>query len=140
MEEHLMTIIYKLADGKRIRLEVTSEVMDALEESYKQIRSQRRQDRRYLKHTGWIAEFDDDTITAPIEDTADLLIRMDSYKRLYAALEKLSAIQRRRLEMRYLDKLKYRDIAEIEKVSYKTVEDSVARALKNLKKLLCTDR
>ena len=78
-------------------------------------------------------------MAAPHEDTADLLIRMDSYKRLYKALEKLSAIQRRRLEMRFLDGMKYQDIADIEKVSRKTVEDSVARALKKLKKLLCTD-
>jgi len=140
MEEPLITIIYKLADGKRIKIEVTSEVVDALEQSDRQIRSQRRQDRRYLIYTGYIAEFDDSTMTAPVEDTADLLIRMDSYKQLHAALDKLSAIQRRRLELRFLDGLKYRDIAQIENVSHKTVEDSVARALRKLKKLLCTDR
>ena len=40
MEEPLITVIYKLADGKRIKLEVTSEIRDSLEQSDRQIRSQ----------------------------------------------------------------------------------------------------
>jgi RNA polymerase sigma-70 factor (ECF subfamily) len=76
---------------------------------------------------------------APYEDAADLLIRMDNYHRLYAALDKLSAIQRRRLVKRFLDGLTYREIADNENVSHKTVEESVTKALKKLKKLLCTD-
>jgi DNA-directed RNA polymerase specialized sigma24 family protein len=129
MEEPLITIIYKLADGKRIRIEVTSEVEDALEQSERQIRSQRRQDRRYLIYTGFIDEFDDQTMAAPHEDTADLLIRVDSYHQLYAALNKLSAIQRRRLEMCYLDGLTYRCIAEVENVSHNAVIKSVKQAI-----------
>ena len=139
MEEPLITIIYKLADGKRIRIEVTSEVVDALEQSDRQIRSQRRQDRRYLIHTGFIAEFDDHTMAAPIEDTADLLIRMDSYKQLHAALEKLSEVQRRRLVKRFFDGMTYCDIADNENVSHNAVKDSITRALGKLKNLLRAD-
>ena len=139
MEEPLITIIYKLADGKRIRIEVTSEVVDALEQSDRQIRSQRRQDRRYLIHTGFIAEFDDHTMAAPIEDTADLLIRMDSYKQLHAALEKLSEVQRRRLVKRFFDGMTYCEIADKENVSLNAVKDSITRALKKLKNLLRAD-
>ena len=139
MEEPLITLIYKLADGKRISIEVTSEVVDALEQSDRQIRSKRRQDRRYLKYTGYIAEFDDHAMVALQEDTADLLIRMDSYKQLYSTLEKLSEVQRRRLIKRFFDGKIYCDIADSENVNYKTVVESIAGALKKLEKLLRAD-
>ena len=133
MEEPLITIIYKLADGKRIKIEVTSEVGDALEQSDRQIRSQRRQDRRFLKYTGYIAEFADSTMAAPDKDTADLLIRMDSYHRLYAALEKLSELQKRRLSMYYFMEMTYRQIAAKEGVAFTTAARSVERAIDKLK-------
>jgi len=140
MDEPLITVVYKLADGKRIRLDVSSEVGDLLEQSDRQIRSQRRQDRRYLIYAGCIDEFDDTAMAATQEDVADLLIRMDSYNQLYAALAKLSETQRRRLEKRFFDGLTYRMIAKIENVSHKTVEVSIARALKRLRELLQSDR
>ena len=140
MAKPLITIAYKLADGKRIRLEVTSEVRDFLEQSDRQIRSQRRQDRRYLIFTGCIEEFEEAAMTAAQEDVADLVIRIDSYNQLYAALDKLSETQRRRLEMRFHDGLTYSGIAKIENVSRKSVEESIASALRKLKKLLEPDR
>lgn len=141
MEKPIITILYKLADGKRIRLDVTSEVADLLEKSDRQIRSQRRQDRRYLIYTGCIDEFDDHTMTEPQhEDVADLLIRMDSIQQLYAALDKLSEIQRRRLEMRFFDGMTYRKIAKTENVSHKAVEESIVSALKRLSEILQADR
>ena len=139
MEEPLKTIIYKLADGKRIRIEVTSEVANALEQSDRQIRSQRRQDRRYLKYTGYITEFDDHAMVATQEDTADLLIRMDSYRRLNVALEKLTDVQRRRLIKRFFDGKTYCDIANSESVNHKTVVESITGAQKKLEKLLRAD-
>ena len=87
-------------------------------------------------YAGFIAEFDDRTIKEPQEDIADLLIRLDSYHRLYAALEKLSEIQRRRLEMRYFDGLTYRMIAEIENVSHNAIKKSVAQAIGIISKYL----
>ena len=136
MENPLILIIYKLADGKRIMIEVTSEVIDALEQSDRQIRSQRRQDRRYLIYTGYIAEFDDHAMVTPQEDTADLLIRMDSYKQLHAALEKLSEVQRRRLSMYYFMDMTYRQIADKEGVAINSIAQSVVRALDKLKRIL----
>jgi len=134
--DELFIIVYKLTNGKRIRLEVTSEVKELLEQSDRQIRSQRRQDRRHLEKEEYEDGLTDTTIVYPHEDFADLVIKMDSYKQLYAALEKLSVTQRRRLRMRFFERLTYRRIAEIENVSHKAVEDSIIRALKRLKAIL----
>jgi RNA polymerase sigma factor (sigma-70 family) len=134
--DELFVIEYKLAGGKRIRLEVTGEVKELLEQSDRQIRSQRRQDRRHLEKEEYEDGLDDTTIVYPHEDFADLVIRMDSYKRLYAAISKLSETQRRRLRMRFFDGLTYRSIAVIENVSHKAIEDSIIRAIKRLKTIL----
>ena len=136
MDEPLITIRYKLADGKRICIEVTIPVKELIEQSDRQIRSQRRQDRRYLVSADSIAEFDDITMTVPQEDFADLVIRMDRYNLLYTAMSKLSEVQQRRLRLRYNDGLTYRQIAEKEGVGFKTVARSVERALKTLRKSL----
>jgi len=134
--DELYVIIYKLADGKRIRLEVTGEVKELLEQSDRQIRSQRRQDRRHLEKEEYEDGLADTTIVYPHEDFADLVIRMDSYKQLHAAMEKLSETQRRRLRMRFFGGLTYRSIAVIENVSHKAIEDSIVRAIKRLKEIL----
>ena len=136
MDEPLVTIKYKLADGERICIDVSIPVKELLEQSDRQIRSQRRQDRRYLENADSIDKLDDHAMTGPQEDFADLLIRMDSYRQLYAAVDRLSEVQKRRLFMYYKMKMTYRQIADKEGVGFKTVSRSVERALKTLKKFL----
>ncbi|TEB07114.1 hypothetical protein Psch_00657 [Pelotomaculum schinkii] len=48
MDKPLVTISYKLANGSQISVEVSTAVKELLEQSDRQIRSQRRQDRRHL--------------------------------------------------------------------------------------------
>jgi len=69
-------------------------------------------------------------------DAADLVIRMESYRRLYVAVCKLPEVQRRRLLLYYSDNLTHRQIAEIEDVNRATISHSIERALKQLLKLL----
>ena len=51
MDKPLVKIEYKTANGSRICVEVSTSVKELLEQSDRQIRSQRRQDRRYLDFT-----------------------------------------------------------------------------------------
>ena len=134
MDKPLVAITYKLANGKRIRIEVSVEVKSLLEQTDRQIRSQRRQDRRYLDFVESMDELD----TLPMqsqEDIADLINRMDSYKWLYTAINELPESQRRRLCLYYFQGLTCRQIAEMEGVGFKTVSRSITRALDTLKKL-----
>ena len=134
MDKPLVEMIYTLADRKRIRLEVSIEVKSLLEQADRQIRSQRRQDRR--RHTEYIDGLTDTTMILPQEDFADLVYRMDSYKRLYAAIEKLTETQKRRVILHYFGGLTYRQIAEMESVNFKTVAESVTRAREKLRQYL----
>ena len=95
MEKPKVGIIYKLANGKQVLINVTIEVKELLEQSDRQTRSQRRQDKRHLD----FVENTDELDTLPMQpqtDTADLVIMMDNHSKLYSAMEKLSEVQRRR--------------------------------------------
>jgi RNA polymerase sigma factor (sigma-70 family) len=135
MDKPYVTISYKLASGSEICVEVSTSVKELLEQSDRQIRSQRRQDRRHLD----FAVLTDEDLTSSLlpiyEDTADLLERMERDTRLHEAIGKLTDVQRRRLSLYYFDGLSYSRIAKIEGVSSQTVFSTIEKALKHLRKL-----
>lgn len=137
MDKPLVTIEYKTADGSKICVAVEAPVKELLEQSDRQILSQRRQDRRYLDRQDFIDGLTDTAMRYPQQtDTADLVIRMESYGQLYTAVNNLSAMQRRRLLLHFVGNLTYRQIAELEGVDYRTIGHSIKRALKELSKIL----
>ena len=136
MDKPLVTIRYKLANGERISVEVTNPVSELLEQSNRQIRSQRRQDRRHLDFVDFIDGLEDANMIHPQEDAADLVIRMESYGQLYTAVSKLSEAQRRRLLLHFADNLTHQQVADMEGVNRATVSRSIERALKQLRKHL----
>lgn len=135
MDKSFVTITYKLADGKRICVEVSTPVKELLEQSDRQIRSQRRQDRRHLDFAVFTDEDLASSLLPAYEDTADLLERMERDARLHEVIGKLTDIQRRRLGLYYFDGLSYSRIARIEGVSTQTVFSTIEKALKRLRKL-----
>jgi hypothetical protein len=135
MDKPIVGIVYKLANGKRIRIDVSIDVKELLEQSDRQIRSQKRKDRRYLDFVENVDELD--TLpTQPQEDTAALVCMMDRCTHLYASIEKLPKLQRRRILLYFFKRLSLRQIAEMEGVSTTAVADSIKRALVTLKKML----
>ena len=135
MNKPFVTIKYKTADGSQICVEVSTSVKELLEQSDRQIRSQRRQDRRYLDFMAHTDEDLTNSLLSPYEDIADLLEKTESYARLYKAIGKLTEIQRRRLCLYYIDELSYSRIARVEGVTHRTVINSVKLALKRLNTL-----
>ena len=136
MDKPFVTITYKTANGNEICVEVSTSVKELLEQSDRQIRSQRRQDRRHLDYMDFIDGLTAAAMSYPQEDAADLVIRMESYRQLYAAINRLSTVQRRRLLLHLLDNLTYRQIADLEGVNQSAVGYSIKRALNQLYKHL----
>lgn len=136
MEKSLVTITYKTTNGNRVCVEVSTPVKELLEQSDRQIRSQRRQDRRHLDYMDFIDGLTDADMKDPQADAADLVMKMESYRQLYAAISKLSEVQRRRLLLHFMDNLTYRQIAKLEKVDFRTIGRSIERALVQLQKYL----
>jgi RNA polymerase sigma factor (sigma-70 family) len=136
MEKSLVTITYKTANGNRICVEVSTPVKELLEQSDRQIRSQRRQDRRHLDYMDLVDSLSDAAVNYPQTDTADLVIKMESYRQLYTVVNQLSEVQRRRLLLHFMDNLTYQQIADLEGVNQGTIARSVKRALIQLNKHL----
>ncbi|MFT8889190.1 MAG: sigma-70 family RNA polymerase sigma factor [Ethanoligenens sp.] len=136
MDKLFVTITYKTADWGQICVEVSTSVKELLEQSDRQIRSQRRQDRRHLDYMDCIDGLANAVMHDPQEDAADLLIRLESYRQLYMAVNKLSEEQRRRLLLHFADNLTYQQIANLEGINQGTVARCVKRALTQLKKYL----
>ena len=136
MDKAFVKIKYKTADGNRICIEVSTSVKELLEQSDRQIRSQRRQDRRYLVNEEYIDGLTDTSTIYPDEDIADLVCRMDSYDRLYEAIETLPEVQKRRLRLYYNDNLSCRQIAALDGVHHTTIVRSLESARTCLRKYL----
>ena len=131
MDMPTVGITYKLANGEQICIDVSIEVQEVLEETDRKLRSQGRQDRRRLNFVGGADELDS-VNKQHQEDTADTVIRLESYNRLYAAIEKLSEVNRRRIFLYHFCGLKCREIALIENVS----EAAASRSLRKARKIL----
>ena len=136
MDKPLVKISYKLANGSRITVEVSTSVNEVLEETDRQIRSQRRQDRRHIDFVEYIDELTDPAMINPQSDPADLVIRMESDRQLYAAIDKLSEVQRRRLLLYIKHNLTYQQIADLEGVNKSAIGQSIKRSIEQLYKLL----
>ena len=135
MDKPKVGIIYTLANGKRIQIDVTIEVKELLEQTDRQNRSQMRKDRRHLSFVESMDELD--TLpTLPQDDTAALVIKMDNCRRLYTAINKLPELQKRRLLLYFFNEMNFRQIAELEGVSIATIARTVERALDTLKKTI----
>ena len=134
MEKQFVSINYKTAVGKEICVTVTVEVKELLAQSDRQIQSQRRQDRRHL--TEHIDNLAGTAMTTPLSDPADLLEKKEREQQLHEAMECLTPTQQRRLELLFFTSLSYSQIAKLEGVSDKRVAESVAQALKKLRKKL----
>jgi len=127
--------MYELSNGKQIHIDVPIPVKEFLEEFDWQARSQKREDRRYLDFVENVDELGTLHVQ-PQKDTAAHVIKIDTYNRLYAAIDKLIELQRRRLLMYYIKGLNYSQIADLEGVSIATVARTIERALNALEILL----
>ncbi|MGL6200406.1 MAG: sigma-70 family RNA polymerase sigma factor [Lachnospiraceae bacterium] len=135
MDKDRITITYKTADGKEICVEVSTEVKELLEQSDRQIRSQRRQDRRYHSFFEDTDNVLASALLSSYGDIADLLEIKECNSKLYDTINKLTDTQQRRLYMHFFDDLTCSQIGQIEGVSQRAVSYSICQALKKLKKL-----
>lgn len=73
--------------------------------------------------------------TGGIDALIDDIIQSEEVRRLYAAIEKLTPIQRKRIMM-LLDDMSYTDIARSEGRDLSVISRSIGKALINLRKLM----
>ena len=137
MDETLETIQYRTANGNVICVDVSTSVKELLEQSDRQIRSQGRQDRRYLDFVEFTDALVDANMTDPTQqDAADLVIEKETHEQVHVAINELPPIQRRRLLLHFMAHLTYRQIARMEGVNQAAIGRAIQRALRQLNKKL----
>jgi len=95
--------------------------------------------KRYRWHAQYSLDRADgiDQTNAPVTDELEnLFLSIEDRRALYAAMQHLSSLQRRRLLMRYEEKLTYSEIARREGVAPRVAQRSIERALVKLNLML----
>lgn len=108
-----------------------------LHESTQRDRSYAR--KKYRWHAQYSLDRADgiDQHSIPITDELEnLFLDIEDRRALYAAMQHLSSLQRRRLLMRYEEKLTYSEIARREGVAPRVAQRSIERALVKLNLML----
>lgn len=136
MDKSFVTIEYKIDSTKRISIAVSASVKEVLEQTTRQIQSQRRQDRRRIDFTPLTDEFLEISVKAASEDTAVLYEQLERNRQLYAAMKQLTEIQQTRVYLYYFRRLNHREIAEMEGVNKSSIGHSLKLALNQLHKIL----
>lgn len=112
-------------------------IKQILHESTQQEHSYAR--KKYRWHAQYSLDRADgiDQNNAPVTDELEnLFLSIEDRRALYAALQRLSSLQRRRLLMRYEEKLTYSEIARREGVAPRVAQRSIERALVKLNLML----
>lgn len=112
-------------------------IKQVLHESTQRERSYAR--KKYRWHAQYSLDRADgiDQHSIPITDELEnLFLDIEDRRALYAAMQHLSSLQRRRLLMRYEEKLTYSEIARREGVAPRVAQRSIERALVKLSLML----
>jgi len=133
-QQPYITVIYTLADGKKIQVEVTLDVAAVLRETDNKLLALLKQDKRYIDFTE-LDGCEGKLLYAP-EGPDDMVERLEGYAQLHKALDSLTAVQRRRVKARFFGEQSYTEIARREGVRESAVRSSVNNALKKLQKIL----
>lgn len=114
-------------------VEVTDEVADLLDRLNRESESQARKDRRYGVDVICIEEDDEINISTYPSPYQECILQ-EQLKVLYQAIFSLPLEQRRRVYLHYITGVSQTDIAIAEGVKTQSINDSIRRALWQLRK------
>lgn len=117
-------------------VEVSAEVAEFMEEERRKAESLRRKTYRYQAQYSLDAEdgIEEETILRAFKEAeAHEKLRVQ----LELSMQTLTAVQHRRMKMRFEQGMKFAEIAQAEGVAVKAVEDSIRGALEKIKKYFC---
>ena len=116
-------------------VEVADEVADLLDRLHRESESQARKDRRYGVDVVCIEEDDEINISAYPSPYQECVLQ-EQLEVLYQAISSLPQEQRRRVYLHYIAGVSQTDIAIAEGVKTQSINDSIRRALWQLRKKL----
>lgn len=128
-----MKIKYESVTGAVEEIDVSAEYGEFIVASR---REESNSDRRHRYHAAFSldgAQYEGQDFAADETPESEYLTR-ERNQRLYAAMDRLTSVQRRRLEM-YADGMSFREIARLEGVDHKQIKKSVEQARKKIRNI-----
>ncbi len=126
---------YKDAIGETEYTYVTREVYEALTETFrKEAHAQEMRDLRHVTKEGYTEGETEELAFDSGESLEDMVIRQMELETLQKAMQSLTEVQRERLHLYFFEGLTYRQIAEKKGIGEKNVRESIAGAIKKIKK------
>lgn len=126
---------YTDAIGETEYTYVTKEVYEALTETFrKEAHAQEMRDLRHVTKEGYTEGETEDLAFDSGESLEDMVIRQMELETLQKAMQSLTEVQRERLHLYFFEGLTYRQIAEKKGIGEKNVRESIAGAIKKIKK------
>ncbi len=128
---------YKDAVGEPGYAYVTAEVYELLANTFrKEAHAQEMRDLRHMTRDGYIEGETENLLLLRGDAVENMVVRQMELETLQKAMRSLTQTQRERLQLYYFEEMTYRQISEIEEVGEKTIRESIAGAVKKIKKIL----
>lgn len=127
-----MFIKYKFLTGEVTVVEVSEEIGNVILESR---RAEHANNERHRAHAAFSLNnvvYEGEVCSSPGSNPVETVLKKERAEECEAKLSQLTAIQKRRYEMRYGDIMTVADIARAEQASFNSVKESLLSAQKKL--------
>ncbi|MBR1376668.1 MAG: sigma-70 family RNA polymerase sigma factor [Bacilli bacterium] len=136
VSNNIYAVIFKDSQLKEQKIEVTKEIFDLFDSFELDDISQMHKFDRHIEHS----ELTDESINRRAFNKSlsieEEIIKKNTFDELKKAIDELSEVQKRRIQMYFFDNMKLEEISKVEGVSVKNIWKSINIALANLQKSL----
>lgn len=116
------------------RIQIDKEIFDTYMKSKKAYTKIKNETSRYLEHSSLTDEEIYKRAFDPVESVEETVIKNIERKKVNQAMQNLTEVQYRRIDLHIVNEITIRDLAKIEMVQKKQIEKSLQLGLKKIKK------
>lgn len=135
-EKNLYFVSFADGTGIKHEVEITRAIWEVFDEFERLDLSQMNE---FDRHTEHLEIYEDSLVTRAKERVASLeddFIKQVNGEVLKNAVDKLDAVQRKRIKLYYFEDLNVYQIAEIEQTTHQAISESITRGINNLRKII----
>lgn len=130
------TLIFKDAENKTHKIEITEELKEFFISEKKILKSQKNKFDRHIEHSEIYENNLNKRAMNKSFNLEDEVIRKTTFEKLKKAIEKLPEKQKARIKKYYFEDKNINQIAREENTTKQAISSVLERAIKNLKKIL----
>ena len=128
-------ISFKDSVDKDCRIEIEKDVYEAYMSSKKAYTKIKNETSRFIEHINLSAEDIHSRAFYKVDSAEEEFIKSEDIKKINNAIDSLTNIQQRRIELHFVNEITVRDIARLEKVQKRQIQKSLKLGVKKFKNL-----